>query len=84
MRPFQLKEPLIAIRVFCLSGKNLMEKQRTSTPIALSVTHLTHINVFRNRTLDCARWVYKICAEAKRAANAASLKCAYSIQGMTP
>lgn len=84
MRPFQLKEPLIAIRVFCLSGKNLMEKQRTSTPIALAVTHLTHENVPNNQMTICILWVYKICTEAKRAANAASLKSAYSIQGMTP
>ncbi|HCP63710.1 MAG TPA: hypothetical protein DIU09_03870 [Hyphomonadaceae bacterium] len=50
----------------------------------ITLLHPTHENVPNNQMMICILWVYKNCAEAKRAANAAFLKSAYSIQGMTP
>lgn len=65
------------------SSKKHGEQFNTTNICSSLPTHPTHMSVVRNKLLDCVRWVYKTCTEAKRAANTASLTSTDSIQGMT-
>ncbi len=71
------------------SGRYINKKRFITTPndeaiVFIILLHPTHENVPNNQMMICILWVYKNCAEAKRAANAAFLKSTDSIQGMTP